>query len=194
MSRKEIWADLKGLIRQLLHEEDNDETKLAMAVSEIETALEEHRTITVSAEKLTSKELTALGRALHDLQRCLDNPSISTVEFVANALDAPLGKLRGPVRRLAAAVEQANSTSGRPPKLANVVLAYKVARILKEVIGIEPALTRVSETTTGSQGGAAFSRLLAMVFEVGNIYAPDDLYPLMKASLKLDQNPRGDFQ
>lgn len=194
MSRKKTCADLKDLIRQLLHEEDSDETKLAMAVSEIETALEEHRTTTVSAEKLTSKELTALGRALHDLQRCLDNPSISTVEFVANALDAPLGKLRAPVRRLAAAVEQANSPSGRPPKLANVVLAYKVARILKEVIGIEPALTRVSETSTGNRGGAAFNRLLAMVFEVGNIDAPDDLYPLMKASLKLDQNPRGYFQ
>ena len=194
MSPKKTWADLKDLIRQLLHEEDSVDTKLAIAVSEIETALEEHRTITVSAEKLTSKELTALGRALHDLQRCLDNPSISTVEFVANALDAPLGKLRNPVRRLAAAVEQANSTSGRPPKLANVVLAYKVARTLKEVIGIEPALTRVSETSTGNRGGAAFNRLLAMIFEVGNIHASDDLYPLMKAGIKLKKDPRGDFQ
>lgn len=194
MSRKKTWGDLKGLIRQLLHEADSDETKLAMAVREIETALEDHRTITVSAETLTSKELTALGRALHDLQSCLNNLSINGIAFVADALDAPLGKLRGPVRQVAAAIEQAKSTSGSPPKLANVVLAYSVARILKEVIGIEPALTRVSVTSTGSRGGAAFNRLLDMVFEVGNIYAPDDLYPLMKAGLKLYQNPRGDLQ
>jgi hypothetical protein len=194
MSSKKTWANLNDIIRQLLPEDDSDETKLAMAVSEIGTALEEHRTITESAEKLTSKELATLGRALHDVQRCLDNPSISTVEFVANSLDAPLGKLLDPVRQVTAAIREASSPSGRPPKPANVILAYNVARILKEVISIEPALTRISETSTGSQGGAAFNRLLAMVFEVGNIYAPDDLYPLMKKGLELYKNPRGDSQ
>ena len=71
------------------------------------------------------------------------------------------------------------------------MLAGEVARILQDVIGIAPALTRPTEMITGVRKGAAYDKLLRQILQLAGTEPTSDLYDLMKSGLKHAKNPLG---
>jgi hypothetical protein len=191
MTRKMTWTDVESLIRQ--HKPTIDDQTLQSALRELQQALDTHKAVDLGTEKMTSEELRQLGEAFATVQSSLENLTPSGIKFVSGALDGPIGALLSTVRKVNEAIEQAISPRGRPPKLANALLAQEVARILDQVLEIKPALSRAEDRSASNKRGAAFEKLLALILKIGDIYVPEDLYPLMKSGVKLLKNPRGDF-
>jgi len=64
------------------------------------------------------------------------------------------------------------------------VLAFDVARAMRDILKIEPAVTRDDGNITGEHGGAAYARLLRATMDVAGI-ALTDILPLLQGGLHL---------
>jgi hypothetical protein len=174
MTGKNTWADVETLVRQL--QPTIDELTLQTAIRELQQALDTHTAVKAASERVSSEELRQLGETFGAVQSLLENLSPGSIKIVGEALGEPIGTLLAPIRKVAMAITETRTMSGRPRNLAGVILSYEVARIMDQLLGIKPALTRAANRSASEKRGAAFERLLALTLEIGDVYVPQDLY------------------
>jgi hypothetical protein len=144
----------------------------------------------------TRKELRDLVSTFEKAHEQLLNMSPQAIQIYCNALDAPKGQSTAAIHKALTGAKKAMGVTAamnnREHNSALNILACDVARIMKVVMQIHPALTRdTDENITVSNGGAAYGRLLRKVAIVGQIDLPDDLYPLMSRGIELLNDPYG---
>lgn len=175
-----------------------DEETQVIAVGELTNAIEGYLHQLDASVAEQRSELNALAKALGNASAQLDALSPQSLQLYCNAADAPKGKASLALSEALHAAQNAATNAAKLPNKSSdfpkTVLAYAVARVLRDHIHIKPTLTRDNNhTRVGERGGGAFVRLLRKVLFVAGEEPANDLHPIMKQALELLDNPRGDF-
>jgi hypothetical protein len=149
-----------------------------------------------------AKTRQALSKLHSALNRAMDRAT--ELPYQAHLLFSrefgPLGKLQATLRPAAAAAKRATLIANskdlpnRQPDYGRTLLAYDVARILRDRLSIPPRLARddLQKNDEAPRGGAAYARLLRKVFALAKISTVEDLWPDMHSGIQLLRDPRGD--
>ena len=117
------------------------------------------------AIKASRSAVRRVGDKLRGLQDAMAALPVDALASLSTALDRPLGAVTVPMQTLADAIGPALATLSKQPNKPSdrhlKAWAYEVALVLRDILGIKPVTTRVSDPlVTGARGGAAYARLL----------------------------------
>lgn len=192
---------IEGQVLSALEAEDmlpESEQGKTLAVRELTEAVDDYRRHLDPEVATQRKELKALANAISDALDKFENLSPQSLRLYCNAANAPKGAVTTPLCEALIAAQialtDAITLPNKTPNSTLNVLAYQVARVMRDILGIQPASTRdITEFYVGSLGGGAYTRLLRQVIAIAGESPPKDLYPLVSRALDLIKNPRGDF-
>jgi hypothetical protein len=138
-------------------------------------------------------ELQSLQGALEVVQKELEDLSPQAIKAFCSALNAPKGDaIKDALDAAQTASTHAAGMANKPANAARNILAYQVARVMRDILGVAPAATRdITDVSTGARSGAAYGRLLREVLIASGDSPPDDLYPLIVRGLRLLADPYG---
>ena len=148
------------------------------------------------ASKASRRAVRRVRDKLGALQHAIATLPVVALASLSTALNNPLGAVTVPMQTLADAIEPALAALSDQPNKPNdhhlTVWAYEVALVLRDVLEVRPASTRVSNPlVTGTRGGAAYGRLLAASLPLV-VVQHVDVDRLIAAGLKLLKDPAGD--
>ncbi len=146
----------------LLPDSEHDQ---ALAVSGLVVAIENYKRHLDPEVALQRKELEALTNTLEDALAQLANLSPQSLVLYCKAANAPRGKGTSALRELhiiaKLAFDQALQLPNKVPYSSRDILAYQVAKVLRDALHIQPAATRDNiDFHAGARDGAAYARLL----------------------------------
>ena len=140
----------------------------------------------------TRAELKTLHAALHQAMGCIEGMSPDAIAIFRNHYDPIVGlleRLRSSALAAAASVHEANRAPNRTPDNALNVLAYGVARILRDALHVRVSKTLPTPESTGVK--AAYARVLIATASLAGMQQIDTKR-LMREGLKLLDNPHGE--
>ena len=188
----------KALLDALTSEDllPNSDLKIDRVIEELTCAIEQYHQTLPQEISNTRRELEAHVSTLQKAHEQLLNMSPQALQIYCNASGTPKGQFTSTLQKALTRGQEVLSVAldmnNREHDYARNVWAYHVARIMRDIMEIFPAGTRDNaENITGTNGGAAYARLLRKVAIVGDIELSNDLYPLMKRALELLKNPHG---
>lgn len=165
-------------------------------IQELTEAIEEYHKKLPREISDTRKELEALVSTLVKARNQLRDMSPQAIQIYCNVLGTSKGQLTSSILKVLIEAQEAwmvalNMKDREHDSELNV-WAYHVARIMSDIMEIYPAATRDNaENITGTNGGAAYGRLLRKVATVGNIPFPKESYPIMRQALDILDDPQG---
>jgi len=131
--------------------------------------------------------VAALQKSLEAAQEKLSDLPLNAFTELTNAYNAPMGRLKADVEQVRAATVEAlktlQSKPDKPPDHARNALAYRVATVLRDIMGIVPTATRDdAANVTRGRGGATYAVVLRATLAVAGV-TQVKLGPLIDAGL-----------
>lgn len=185
-------------IRRILEGLTIDTERSNYALAKLETAITEFKFLSTPEVSQTRNELNDLNRALVKSAQILESLSPNSINLLCDAIGGPKGAMTEIINNLIQTVDnsiiQANRIPNRKPNIRLTILAYNVAVIMRDDLGIKPTRTRDDENIiTGVRGGAAYASILRAVIKCADEVPADDLFPLITKALDLMDDPHGEL-
>jgi hypothetical protein len=189
---KEVFAALEAEDLLPISEQDRD-----LAVSALAEAIQDYLRHLDPEVAVTRKELSALAKKVESALEQLASLSPQSLTLFCDAANDSRGTSTQRLREILivtrTALTDAIELPNKQPNSPLTILAYEVARVMRDILRIRPTLTRDNtEFRVGERGGAAYARLLRKILFVAGEEPADDPLPLLARGLALLENPRGD--
>lgn len=198
MNRSDKYGRSCNELSVALQELSSSPDNIEQALMELQEIISDYQKALPPEVAQSRKELLRLKNAMDEAIAAFADLSVRSISHICDALNGPYGTITiQPQLKLARdAAQNAYSLARKiPNKQKNAdlrVLAYRVAEVVENTLHLPVSLTRDSdENIKGNRGGAAYARLLRVVMECAGEVPPDDLYPLMKQGLTVQENPHG---
>jgi hypothetical protein len=138
----------------------------------------------------------ALHKSLAAVQAKLSALPLNAFTELANAYEAPMGRLKAEVAQVYkatdAALKSLKTKPDKTPDHARNVLAYQVAVVFDDILKVKPTTTtpkQLTQNLSTARGGAAYALVLDATLNVAGV-ANCDLGPLISAGLRLLTDPK----
>lgn len=165
-------AELRNLLRKKAPTQEAEDAALEAILDAVEDYLQarplvddDGRRHAITSSSETREALSRLVKHLNAAKSTLAEFPIGATVDLNRTLDRHALRFKAGLHQLAdaanAALSAARAQDDKTTDTARFVLAYEVARVFRDVLGIRPTKSRpTNPTVTGSKGGALYGRVL----------------------------------